>query len=107
MIPRLRITTPDDLVDYRFSPWLIPDWLFTRVLIVETADGERAWMFAFRLLPLLQWRWTFIYAFEPGVDASLWTGRPRELIGWQWPWRFRSWRREIITGAWNDTADAS
>lgn len=105
MFPRIQITTPDDLHDWRFSPWLLPDWLYTRVIIVDI--GERAWMLAFRLLPLLHWRYFLWSMFEPGVDASAWTGRYRELIGVRWPVLFKSWRREIITGTWNETADAA
>lgn len=105
MFLRLKITTPDDLHDIRFCPYLLPFWLYTRVIIIDR--GDRAWMFAFRLLPLIRWRYFLLDMFEPGVDASAWTGRHRQIMHWEWPWLFKSWRREIITGAWNETADAA
>lgn len=62
--------------------------IYHRELVVERADG-RAWSFKWRWLPLVRWRYlSRAWQGYPPVGyvlASDWTGRERELIGWEWP----------------------
>lgn len=62
--------------------------IYHRELVVERADG-RAWSFKWRWLPLVRWRYLSRawQGYPPAgyVLASDWTGRERELIGWEWP----------------------
>ena len=110
----IRFARPGDVKEPRFNFVHIPDWLYNLVIIAETDDGDRAWLLAFSLWPVLFWRYypsAWGITEDPlngGIDAVLWTGRDRELIHWTWPFLFKSWQREMITGTWNDeTADAA
>lgn len=105
----IRFLRPGDFNEPRFSAY-VPDWLYSLVIIVETDDEDRAWLFAVSLLPVLFWRYyprAWGVPTDPAaveVDASAWTGRDRELIYWTWPVLFKPWQREIITGVWHDAA---
>lgn len=104
---RFRLTTPAALECPRFNAVYVPSWQYTRVIIVETVDGDRAWLIAFRLTPLIFWRYLLYVTDDITTDSRMWTGRTRELIGWCWPFMVKFDRREMITGAWNETADAA
>lgn len=107
----IRFAKPGAVNEPRFNFVFIPDWLYSLVIILETDDGDRAWLIAFRAWPVLFWRyhpraWGMTHD-DDGIDSGLWTGRERELISWCWPFKFVEWRREIITGEWHDFADAA
>jgi hypothetical protein len=76
-------------------PFPIIPRLYDRVLVINYAD-RRSLVIAWRWLPVVRWRYlsrAWQGEAPPGcVLATDWTGRTRELIGWEWPIAARRWQ---------------
>lgn len=75
-------------------PFPIIPRLYDRALVVSIGRG-RLCVFAWRWLPVVRWRY-LSRAWQGDAPAGYvlatdWTGRTRELIGWEWPVAVKIW----------------
>lgn len=80
---------------------------YDRVFVLAIGPGEiegcpfaHVIIFAFRWRPILRWRFlSRAWQGDPPTGyilATDWTGRDREIIGWDWPVAYRRWKSAQI-----------
>lgn len=96
----IRLMMPEDAAD-EFPLELPPYPLYDRVVVVEAFTLTA--LVAFRWLPIVRWRYLSRawQGWPPAGErlATDWTGRERELIDWEWPWRAHAWTAKQLDAA--------
>lgn len=96
-----QLMTTDNAADE--LPLDLPPYpLFDRVLVARIGD-RLTLALAFRWLPIIRWRYLSRawqgYPAHGEFLATAWTGRERELIGWEWPVKLHTWTGSQLAAA--------